>query len=58
MIYKIYNFQYKANKFLYDLGKGHEQYKLNSTKSLTYRTCRLVDPITAYIPGENQGFLH
>ena len=26
MIYKIYTFQYEANKFLYGLGKGHQQY--------------------------------
>ena len=26
MIYKIYTFQYEANKFLYALGKGHQQY--------------------------------
>ena len=26
MIYKIYIFQYEANKFLYGLGKGHQQY--------------------------------
>ena len=25
MIYKIYTFQYEANKFLYGLGKGHQQ---------------------------------
>ena len=32
MIYKIYTFQYEANKFLFGLGKGHQQYRL--TKSL------------------------
>ena len=26
MIYKIYTFQYEANKFLYGLGKGHQHY--------------------------------
>ena len=30
MIYKIYTFQYEANKFLYGLGKGHQQYKHQS----------------------------
>ena len=28
MIYKIYTFQCEANKFLYGLGKGHQQYIL------------------------------
>ena len=28
MIYKIYTFQYEANKFLYGLGKEHQQYML------------------------------
>ena len=28
MIYKIYTFQYEANKFLYGLGKGHQQYNV------------------------------
>ena len=28
MIYKIYTFQYEANKFLYGLGKGHQQYNI------------------------------
>ena len=30
MIYKIYNFQYEANQFLYALGKG-QQYILKTT---------------------------
>ena len=29
MIYKTYTFQYEANKFLYGLGKGHQQYSEN-----------------------------
>ena len=28
MIYKIYTFRYEANKFLYGLGKGHQQYTI------------------------------
>ena len=28
MIYKVYTFQYEVNKFLYGLGKGHQQYKI------------------------------
>ena len=27
MIYKIYDFQYEVNKFLYGLGKGNQQYR-------------------------------
>ena len=34
MIYKIYTFQYEANKFLYGLGKGHQQYKFMIVQSL------------------------
>ena len=30
MIYKIYTFQYEANKFLYGLGKGYQQYVFKS----------------------------
>ena len=30
MIYKIYTFQYEANKFLYGLGKRHQQYNVST----------------------------
>ena len=34
MIYKIYTFQYEAHKFLYGLGKGHQQY---NEKDLSFK---------------------
>ena len=34
MIYKIYSFQYEANKFLYGIGKGHTNIHLTVTRAL------------------------
>ena len=37
MIYKIYTLQYEVNKFLYGLGKGHQQYNKSESASKVIR---------------------
>ena len=49
MIYKIYTFQYEANKFLYGLGKGHQQYTtINRCENAFEIFVLLIIPIIIY----------
>ena len=45
MIYKVYTFQYEVNKFLYDLGKGHQQYN-PSTRNILIEGSLETNPLT------------
>ena len=48
MIYKIYTYQYEANKYLYGLCKGHQQYSIYSQLLVTIHTHYI--PIKLFAP--------
>ena len=53
MIYKIYTFQYEANKFLYGLGKGHQQYR-KKVESSFLGTCLFSQETNVFNVGKEE----
>ena len=49
MIYKIYTSRYEIIKFLYGLGKGHQQFKYSADKEDWYAIGCSTSHIMAYV---------